>query len=90
MDIPEGRAHDFSAGHEALSEPGDRSPGSSDAARAAWRKSSWSTFNGNCVEVAVLAPGTVAVRDTKAAGRGPVLLFDAPSWGTFLSEIKNG
>ena len=38
---------------------------------AIWRKSSWSAYNGNCVEVAGLDGALIAVRDSKDAGRGP-------------------
>lgn len=55
-----------------------------------WRKSSWSAYNGACVEVAGLPGGLIAVRDTKDAGRGPVLAFDAVAWRTFVVDIKNG
>jgi len=56
---------------------------------AAWRKSSWSACNGNCVEVARSREGSlIGVRDTKDAGLGPVLLFDAASWRSFLDAVK--
>lgn len=56
---------------------------------AAWRKSSWSAYNGACVEVARLRNGLMAVRDTKDAGRGPVLAFDAATWRSFVDGVKN-
>src|SRR5690242_4039588 len=54
--------------------------GMAGSAQVTWRKSSWSTYNGNCVEVAQLADGLVGVRDTKDMGSGPVLVFGAASW----------
>ena len=36
-----------------------------DLSRAEWRKSSYSSQDGNCVEVARNLPGLVAVRDSK-------------------------
>ena len=54
-----------------------------------WRKSSWSTYNGNCVEVAQFADGQVGVRDTKEMGSGPVLVFGATSWRSFLGAVKD-
>jgi hypothetical protein len=56
----------------------------------AWRKSSYSACNGNCVEVAELRPDIIGVRDTKDVGQGPVLVFEATSWNFFLESIKNG
>ena len=37
-----------------------------DLSRAEWRKSSYSSQDGNCVEVARNLPGLVAIRDSKA------------------------
>ena len=58
-----------------------------DLSTARWRKSSRSGLNG-CVEVAVVGD-RVAVRDSKDPG-GPVLLFTAHEWGSFLGAVRDG
>jgi hypothetical protein len=55
-----------------------------------WRKSSWSAYNGSCVEFAELEHGRVGVRDTKANGSGPVLVFTHAEWKLFLASVKSG
>ncbi|MFC0866205.1 DUF397 domain-containing protein [Sphaerimonospora cavernae] len=54
-----------------------------------WRKSSYSGSGDNCVEVAVLASGGRAVRDSKDSD-GPVLTFTPTEWHAFISRAKDG
>lgn len=63
---------------------------SADLTGADWRKSSHSASEGNCVEVALLADGRVAVRDTKDAGHGPALVFTAAEWTAFSAGMADG
>ncbi|MET7901980.1 DUF397 domain-containing protein [Streptomyces sp. NPDC005336] len=54
-------------------------------AELAWFKSSYSgTSGGDCVEVAS-GLDAVYVRDSKAAGDGPVLPFDRDEWAEFVT-----
>jgi len=55
--------------------------------RAAWRRSSYSGGNGNCVEVTDAAPGVVAVRDSKDP-EGPKLTFTPEQWTAFTHSLK--
>lgn len=64
-----------------------------DLTRAVWRKSSRSSTQGNCVEVAFASSGesaTVALRDSKnvPTGAGHVLSVPAAGWATFLHTIS--
>nr|WP_197696355.1 DUF397 domain-containing protein [Nocardia terpenica] len=61
-----------------------------DTTGAVWRKSSHSGPDGNCVEVAFLLTGNVAVRDTKDRGDGPILAFAPGEWDAFVSEVTGG
>jgi hypothetical protein len=56
---------------------------------AAWRKSTYSAYNGACIEVADLFRGRIGVRDSKDLSGAPdVLVFDRAAWGAFISEVK--
>lgn len=54
---------------------------------AAWRTSSHSGANGDCVEVAEPASGVVAVRDSKDPS-GSVLAFPSGHWTAFTAALK--
>jgi hypothetical protein len=60
-------------------------------AQTRWRKSSFSQSNGedDCVEVAFLPAGQVAVRDTKARSRAPHV-HTAAAWTAFLVAVRSG
>jgi len=56
--------------------------------RAAWRKSTWSSAEGqNCVEVATNLPGLVAVRDSTRP-TGPALTVTLHEWTAFIRVVK--
>jgi hypothetical protein len=61
-----------------------------DLAEARWRKSSYSNDQGECVEVAFLRSGRVAVRDSKDRGSGPTLLFTPAGWSAFVRGVVTG
>ena len=54
----------------------------------AWRKSSYSTDNGDCVEVGWPGSTEVAVRDSKQKG-SPALAFDDVNWRAFVSRLSS-
>lgn len=54
-----------------------------------WIKSSLSSYNGNCVEVAGLADNIIRVRDSKHP-RGGMLNFTTAEWDAFLGGVRNG
>jgi Domain of unknown function (DUF397) len=60
-----------------------------DLAAAAWRKSSRSNAQANCVEVATNLAGIIAVRDSKNRA-GPVLVFTPAEWEAFTAGVRGG
>jgi hypothetical protein len=56
---------------------------------AVWRKSSYSSATGNCVEVAWNLPGVVAVRDSKNPA-GPALTISPRAWTAFIASVRAG
>jgi hypothetical protein len=68
-----------------------------DDSQIAWQKSSFSTNDGSCVEIAVVSLAakserrqrSVVVRDSKDPS-GPKLIFTPEVWKHFLGRIKGG
>jgi Domain of unknown function (DUF397) len=55
-----------------------------------WRKSSYSNSDGGaCVEVSDDLAVVVPVRDSKTP-HGPVLVFPAGDWSSFVVAVKSG
>jgi hypothetical protein len=53
-----------------------------------WFKSSYSSYNGQCVECAHTPDGGMAIRDSKHA-TGPALSFPRETWHQFLSNVRH-
>ncbi|MCX5338298.1 MULTISPECIES: DUF397 domain-containing protein [unclassified Streptomyces] len=60
-----------------------------DARALAWHKSSYSSENGACVEIAQVPDGRVAVRDSKVHA-GPHLALDAQAFGALVGGVVDG
>jgi len=54
-----------------------------------WRKSRHSNPSGNCVELAELPAGGVAVRNSQQPS-GPALIYTGAEVATFLQRVKDG
>jgi Domain of unknown function (DUF397) len=60
-----------------------------DLSHATWRKSTYSSQDGNCVEMSASIPGVIAVRDSKDPD-GPVLRFSSSVWVAFIKAVGTG
>lgn len=58
-----------------------------DLSGAAWRKSSHSNGATNCVEVAMLADGSVGVRHSRRPD-AEVIVYSASEWAAFVAGVK--
>ncbi|TQM70655.1 uncharacterized protein DUF397 [Actinomadura hallensis] len=54
-----------------------------------WRKSSYSEADGNCLEVAHSASGTIGVRDSKQGDASPILHFSPREWFAFTQTVRS-
>jgi hypothetical protein len=60
-----------------------------DRLQVAWTKSSWSNPDGNCVEVAALPGGDIAVRNSRDP-KGPALVYTPAEIRAFVRGAKTG
>ncbi|WP_199429412.1 DUF397 domain-containing protein [Qaidamihabitans albus] len=56
---------------------------------ATWRKSRYSGAVGNCVEVATLSGGEIAMRNSRDP-KGPALVYTREEIAAFLAGAKDG
>ncbi|MEV6315718.1 DUF397 domain-containing protein [Streptomyces sp. NPDC051776] len=56
---------------------------------AVWRKSTYSNPNGECVELAQLPGGGIALRNSRDPG-GPALIYTRDEIAVFLRGAKDG
>jgi hypothetical protein len=72
-----------------MNRPHNGTPGA-ELAHVTWIKSSYSgPTGGNCVEMAVLPDGGVAVRNSRFPSRS-ALVFTAAEWDAFVGGVRTG
>jgi hypothetical protein len=71
-----------------MSEPRNGIP-ANELTMVTWQKSSFSNPNGNCVEMARLPGGGVAVRNSRDP-HGPALVYTQAELVAFIAGSKNG
>ncbi|MFE9971682.1 DUF397 domain-containing protein [Streptomyces hirsutus] len=69
--------------------PGVRNGVRASSLDACWVKSRYSNAEGNCVEVAPLADGGVAMRNSRDPD-GPALVYTSAELAAFLAGAKDG
>jgi Domain of unknown function (DUF397) len=60
-----------------------------DLSQAAWRKSTMSSQNGGCVEIAANFPGVMALRDSTRPQDGAHVV-NRVAFAAFLADLKSG
>ncbi|MDT0444877.1 DUF397 domain-containing protein [Streptomyces johnsoniae] len=59
----------------------------SQSPHGAWRRSTYSGGNNECVEVATPVRNHIPVRDSKQP-EGPVVVFGTGAWGAFVASLR--
>lgn len=67
----------------------ENGPGAGTTEEVRWHKSRHSGGNGNCVEVARLSGGEVALRNSRFPD-GPILIYTREEMTAFLGGVKEG
>ena len=62
---------------------------STDNMLGGWRKSSYSSYNTNCVEIGIL-DGAIGIRDTKSPESGILKFASTAQFKTFIGGVRSG
>lgn len=78
----------YAAGHQGDAPLDGEPTGNPAKIVGPWRVSPFCAGNGACVQIAPLAAGGRAIRDSKLGADGPVLKFSEQEWRAFVEGIK--